>query len=1764
MAARRGAGEELLAGSNPGPFGTHGLEQCDGLEEDVSCASLSDLSLSAFHVGELDTGEILGAFQGCIDQSIISIIGDSDALAENKSRLEEETEATLLTALTEILDNVDNENLSPFDAIPDSELLVSPKERENSLLKLRCVARSTPEREAVDHWGHRITGTAAKLEGLSADRAWAVFSDSAAAATPPRRQHRARNPRNLSKTRIRGISRLQRSDGEEEEVVSSPGQDSSSEAAGERDSFVVVKPLDGGAELGLSASIPCIINTENFTVSDLVKYMHPYCLPALTLCLDSEGGQVGEELLNGAVLLEVVSAENGSLEGPELVLETDQQGSVVAAPGALAQELAGSPLVSVRERNILLDSISAAHLVAQADTTESVGQRTDELASDDQFAMEASVSKPLEQQMETSAPGSKLVAEARSSKSLEQQTEDVTFGSQLEAETKGSESSRQQIQACSGDPAAKEVWVAEDARQMGKEGELEKSQGTKSCKLKRKSKGRQRKDETRELQNEGSKANAECDPKVQAETKPEGEAQEETVMQPSNQTQASQAKPEGSPSNPVLQDSDFLVKHLEQLKRETLAELRAARGIRARGRTASRMEKRSRTSSSVERKQSTDAPKLLEHAAETKKCVAGLEVGAVPAERTAPPANPKEEAAGPAWQEQQPKEETAPALPVPDAANLLSVQEHGSDSSSPVPSPEDCTVVDVGQSSPKEEALAETSEAKQMAKEPKPKLLSLEQYRQRLQQRKHATGNEQKKRSQKAKWPSVPEPAAGLMEIPCLPMPAAAGNAALAKAVPTGPAQGAQRPGWPSVPTHPVELPPLLLPGVNTDVSAAKPSQASASPSSHRPEQLSVPSQAVGLQNVTLRMPAVASVAKAPQGVPALAAQKLDWAGAPTAPVGYSSQMLPVAASGKKIPNFVPASSSTVAQMPTWPIAPITSVTPSHPLLHMNCLPTWTPLTGPVGPTSCLQPPTLPKPLMPPVAHGQRAVPLQNPAATLSPSAHVQKMNTACADVQVRNKLGPVYQMKNTSVLNIQPQATQGSSDPVGVAQKLCALEQTQGQKALAHSALEQMSKAPAQSGEELAPREPTGQAQKFPDKDTQDKMTPSSVTGLRTELVNLNEPKEPVVAAARVAGPANAALQNRLAGTVPKPKNELESGTARAQRIGSGSSTEKMVKLSLPAERPLPMERTPTQPSTSSTSTDKKGFSAQGKSSKKELGKFFTNEIGIEASDVTSLLEQFESSQAKDARRDTQRSDNAMAVGNSRLEVQSEKKLMERLLGPELANTAGLTPPATPPHQVSLTPISLLGKQKSPSSSTAQEKAKSSPAKTIKLIDPKPLPHSKLRAKNAVVLQASALPAAVGFGDHDYCLPSSLRGVSAAAAAADARLEAVPPHANAAEPEPASRWNIKHRQSITIKPIVSLSRGPQGGLCQKPPEAAERLQSEGGVGTQPPGANELAKNCTDPLDHRTNEIHDQTVSDGAGGGTVLLSPAVSPCRDGDAGTEESGSRPAWSFRCYRRTRRSRSPVESRRRGRRLRRATRSCSSNSDSSSLSSSNSESDSSSRSRSPPVKRRRRYRSRRKSGSSSCSSSCSSSSSRSWLSSRRRSYSRSRSRSWSRSRSQSTSPYRRGRQRYDDYDGYSSQDSYQRHRIREKEIAIEERRVVYIGKIHGGMTRAELKERFSYFGEIEECTIHFREQGDNYGFVTYRYTTDAFAAIENGHKLRRPDELPFDLCFGGRRQFCKTTYADLDSNRDDYDPTPAKSKFEALDFDTLLKQAQKNLRR
>ncbi|OPJ70971.1 peroxisome proliferator-activated receptor gamma coactivator 1-alpha isoform X2 [Patagioenas fasciata] len=181
-------------------------------------------------------------------------------------------------------------------------------------------------------------------------------------------------------------------------------------------------------------------------------------------------------------------------------------------------------------------------------------------------------------------------------------------------------------------------------------------------------------------------------------------------------------------------------------------------------------------------------------------------------------------------------------------------------------------------------------------------------------------------------------------------------------------------------------------------------------------------------------------------------------------------------------------------------------------------------------------------------------------------------------------------------------------------------------------------------------------------------------------------------------------------------------------------------------------------------------------------------------------------------------------------------------------------------------------------------------------------------------------------------------------------------------------------------------------------------------------------------------------------------------------------------------------------------------------------------------------------------------------------------------SHARSRSRSPCSR-RPRYDSYEEYQherlkreeyrkeyekreSERAKQRERQRQK--AIEERRVIYLGKIRPDTTRTELRDRFEVFGEIEECTVNLQDDGDSYGFITYRYTCDAFAALENGYTLRRSNEPDFELYFCGRKQLCKSNYADLDSNSDDFDPASTKSKYDSMDFDSLLKEAQRSLRR
>ena len=52
--------------------------------------------------------------------------------------------------------------------------------------------------------------------------------------------------------------------------------------------------------------------------------------------------------------------------------------------------------------------------------------------------------------------------------------------------------------------------------------------------------------------------------------------------------------------------------------------------------------------------------------------------------------------------------------------------------------------------------------------------------------------------------------------------------------------------------------------------------------------------------------------------------------------------------------------------------------------------------------------------------------------------------------------------------------------------------------------------------------------------------------------------------------------------------------------------------------------------------------------------------------------------------------------------------------------------------------------------------------------------------------------------------------------------------------------------------------------------------------------------------------------------------------------------------------------------------------------------------------------------------------------------------------------------------------------RHLQQDKLRQVEERRVVYVGRIAEGTTRADLRKRFEVFGPVEEISVHFRDRG------------------------------------------------------------------------------------
>ncbi|XP_041789353.1 peroxisome proliferator-activated receptor gamma coactivator-related protein 1 isoform X2 [Chelmon rostratus] len=536
----------------------------------------------------------------------------------------------------------------------------------------------------------------------------------------------------------------------------------------------------------------------------------------------------------------------------------------------------------------------------------------------------------------------------------------------------------------------------------------------------------------------------------------------------------------------------------------------------------------------------------------------------------------------------------------------------------------------------------------------------------------------------------------------------------------------------------------------------------------------------------------------------------------------------------------------------------------------------------------------------------------------------------------------------------------------------------------------------------------------------------------------------------------------------------------------------------------------------------------------------------GIEAPDLTSLLEQFEETQAKEEKVEPK-----LVSGTSPPNLQTDGRLDRSEPGGKgRASTLPLTPPVEPlkPLSTSKSPGTPENPRDLPQFQRSQgvdipeplgteiilstqpdvpARRKNPPSKAIQIIDPRPLPCKKTHSNFPEFPAALTSPHMYSSisSDHDYCAPVDRSLTSATQRSRASKLKDVSKttdelQVTTHDSSAAAQCNQQTSTAEVSPPIRAVNNSVAHHLSEEPgtrsetnPASDKALSSHNAATEQDCGcaAEDKAAPCT------------------------LPTPPPSP------------------------------PIRGRHKGRYGRRSPRSDSSSSSSSCSSSSSS---SSSASHSPKRPKRRHKRSE----SSSCSPSPSRSISRSpprrnrWSYSRSR-CSRSRSRSWSHSRSpsrsRSPSPRFCHRQWRDVYSRESSR-LRREHEMRIQKLkAIDERRVVYVGRICRSMTHHELRERFSQFGEVECVSLHFRERGDHYGFVTFYNMNDAFAAIDNGSKLRRPDELPFDLCFGGRRQFCNSNYADLDANRD-AEPSPAKSRFEDLDFDQLLKQAQRGLKR
>ncbi|KAJ8715726.1 hypothetical protein PYW07_010208 [Mythimna separata] len=78
-------------------------------------------------------------------------------------------------------------------------------------------------------------------------------------------------------------------------------------------------------------------------------------------------------------------------------------------------------------------------------------------------------------------------------------------------------------------------------------------------------------------------------------------------------------------------------------------------------------------------------------------------------------------------------------------------------------------------------------------------------------------------------------------------------------------------------------------------------------------------------------------------------------------------------------------------------------------------------------------------------------------------------------------------------------------------------------------------------------------------------------------------------------------------------------------------------------------------------------------------------------------------------------------------------------------------------------------------------------------------------------------------------------------------------------------------------------------------------------------------------------------------------------------------------------------------------------------------------------------------------------------------------------------------------------------------ESHLPVDERKVVFVGRLEKDVTKQALGNKFAKFGRVVRVRIHRHDNGTLYGFVTYERARDAWAAVKAASAFARATAAP-----------------------------------------------------